>query len=99
MISFHWHFFSQLEQDSEDFIQLDGASLHYYTIVWDHLKKTLLQQWIGRAGVKDQHLLLWSPCSPNLTPCDFLMWGFVKDRVYVPPLPTTCTTTLPQPLL
>jgi hypothetical protein len=24
--------------------------------------------------------------SPNLTPCDFYIWGFVKDSVYVPPL-------------
>jgi hypothetical protein len=25
--------------------------------------------------------------SPDLTPCDFFLWGFVKDSVYVPPLP------------
>ena len=22
-----------------------------------------------------------------MTPCDFFLWGFVKDRVFVPPLP------------
>ena len=22
-----------------------------------------------------------------MTPCDFLLWGYVKERVYVPPLP------------
>ena len=21
------------------------------------------------------------------TPCDFFLWGYVKDQVYVPPLP------------
>jgi hypothetical protein len=26
--------------------------------------------------------------SPDLTSCDFFLWGFVKDSVYVPPLPT-----------
>jgi hypothetical protein len=26
--------------------------------------------------------------SPDLTPLDFVFWGLVKDRVYVPPLPT-----------
>jgi hypothetical protein len=31
--------------------------------------------------------LFWPPRSPDLTPCDFL-WGFVKEAVYVPPLPT-----------
>ena len=25
--------------------------------------------------------------TPDLTPCDFFLWGYVKDRVYVPPLP------------
>nr|GBN78055.1 Organic cation transporter protein [Araneus ventricosus] len=30
------------------------------------------------------------PCparSPDITPCDFFFWCFVKDKVYVPPLP------------
>ena len=25
--------------------------------------------------------------SPHLTPCDFFLWGFVKQQVYRPPLP------------
>jgi hypothetical protein len=25
--------------------------------------------------------------SPDATPCDFFPWGYVKDQVYVPPLP------------
>ena len=25
--------------------------------------------------------------SPDATPCDFFLWGYVKDQVYVPPLP------------
>jgi hypothetical protein len=31
--------------------------------------------------------LPWPPRSPDLPPCDFFLWGFVKDSVYVPPLP------------
>jgi len=27
--------------------------------------------------------------SPDLTPCEFFLWGFVKEAVYVPSLPTT----------
>ena len=34
-----------------------------------------------------EHLLLWPPRSPDLTPCDFLLWGYVKDNAYKPPLP------------
>jgi hypothetical protein len=22
-----------------------------------------------------------------MTPCDFFLWGYIKERVYVPPLP------------
>ena len=29
------------------------------------------------------------PCSPDATPCDFFIWGYVKDQVYVPPLPAS----------
>jgi hypothetical protein len=43
---------------------------------------------IGRAAAGDQELLRWPPRSPDLTPCDFFLWGFIKDRVFVPPLPT-----------
>ncbi|GBM99746.1 hypothetical protein AVEN_102671-1 [Araneus ventricosus] len=25
--------------------------------------------------------------APDLTPCDFFLWGFVKDKVFVLPLP------------
>jgi len=31
----------------------------------------------------------WPPRSPDLTECDFFLWGFVKDNIYVPPLPKT----------
>ncbi|GBL97863.1 hypothetical protein AVEN_87314-1, partial [Araneus ventricosus] len=27
-------------------------------------------------------LTAWPPCSPDLNPCDFWLWGFLKDRVY-----------------
>ena len=41
----------------------------------------------GRAAKGDNHLLPWPPRSPDLTQCDFFLWGFVKYSVYVPPLP------------
>jgi len=27
--------------------------------------------------------------SPDANPCDFYLWGYVKDQVYVPPLPAS----------
>ena len=29
------------------------------------------------------------PRSPDATPYDFFLWGYIKDQVYVPPLPAT----------
>jgi len=34
-------------------------------------------------------LCSWPPRSPGLTPCDYFFWGYVKDTVYLPPLPST----------
>ena len=38
-------------------------------------------------GPKDLTLHSWPPRSPDMTPCNFFLWGYVKERVYVPPLP------------
>ena len=27
--------------------------------------------------------------SPDLNPCDFFLWGYIKERVFVPPLPVS----------
>ena len=29
------------------------------------------------------------PRSPDATPCNFFLWGYVKDQVYVSPLPAS----------
>jgi hypothetical protein len=34
-------------------------------------------------------LTCWPPRSPDLTPCDLFLWGYVKDNVFVPPVPVT----------
>jgi len=34
-------------------------------------------------------LLAWPPRSLDATPCDFFLWGYVKDQVYVHPLPAS----------
>jgi hypothetical protein len=34
-------------------------------------------------------LTCWPPRSPDLTPCEFFLWGHVKDRVFVRPVPIT----------
>jgi len=32
-------------------------------------------------------LTCWPPRSPDLNTCDLFLWGYIKDRVFVPPLP------------
>ena len=44
---------------------------------------------MGRAASADNTLFLWPPRSPDLTPLDFFIWGFVKCKVYKGPLPGT----------
>jgi len=31
----------------------------------------------------------WPLRSPAANPCDFILWGYVKDQVYVPPHPAS----------
>jgi hypothetical protein len=38
---------------------------------------------------EDLALQFWPPRSPDITPCDFFLWGFLEEAVYVPPLATT----------
>ena len=81
-------FMPQLEHDSADFVyQLDGAPCHYQRNVRNFLNETLPNRWIGRAVNNDRNLLLWPPRSPDLTTCDFFLWGYVKDNAYKPPFP------------
>ena len=42
-----------------------------------------------RKPVLEWNCCTWPPRSPDMTVCDFFMWGLVKDNVYVPPLPKT----------
>jgi hypothetical protein len=48
---------------------------------------TLPNRWIGRAGAADEGWMQWPPRSPDLTPRDSFLWGYVKEQVFVPPLP------------
>jgi len=77
----------QFNEDNNNYIfQQDGSQAHYRD-VWGCLNRNLPQRWIGRTGKEDGALMRWQPQSLHLTPCDFFFWEFVKDPVFVPPLP------------
>jgi hypothetical protein len=72
----------QLIQDKPNVVfQHDRASPHTRNEM-TFLKRQLPQRWVGRGGSTS-----WPPRSPNLTPLDFFLRGFVKDEVYIQPMP------------
>jgi len=77
------------EEVQEYIYQQDGAPPHWNKEVRAYLNEHLPCRWIGRATATDNTFCTWPPRSPDLTGCDFFLWGFVKDNVYVPPLPKT----------
>jgi len=48
--------------------------------IW-FLDATFRNRWIGRDGPTP-----WPPRSPDITPLDFLLWGYVKDKVFSTPV-------------
>jgi len=43
--------------------------------------------WIRHTIAEDQALLCWPPRWPDITPRKFFFWGYVKDSVFLLPLP------------
>ena len=77
-----------MNEDSDDYVfQQDGSPAHFHYDVRDYLNTNWPQRWTGRFGQEDVALMRWPPRYPDLTLCDFYLWGFVKDTVFVPPVP------------
>ena len=57
--------------------QQDGAPPHWALEVRRTLDKTFPARWIGWGGPP-----AWPPRSPDMTPLDFFLWGYVTDQVY-----------------
>ncbi len=63
--------------DTQIWFQQDGAPPHYANQVRQFLSTTFPGRWLGRRGPVE-----WPPRSCDLTPTDFFLWGYIKDRVY-----------------
>jgi len=61
----------------------DGALPHRTNAVFELLDEHFPGRVLG-LGYGDKHSggLDWPPYSPDLNPCDFYLWGFLKDEVY-----------------
>lgn len=66
---------------SNDFNQVwfqqDGAPAHYGRDVRTYLNEIFPGRWIGRRGAIE-----WPARSPDLSPLDYFVWGYIKDNVY-----------------
>lgn len=57
--------------------QQDGAPAHNSRAVREYLDEQFPGRWIGNTGP-----VLWPARSPDLTPLDFFLWGYLKNRIY-----------------
>ena len=68
-------------QNSQNYVLMqDGAPPHFANTVRTFLDQNFGDRWIGR-GCGERNLA-WPPRSPDLTPCDFFLWGYIKEKVY-----------------
>ena len=70
-------YLQMVQQYAIDELPLQIGLAGYALTVRAYLDHTFPGRWIGRSGP-----LPWPPHSPDLTPCDFWLWGMVKERVY-----------------
>lgn len=59
------------------YFQQDGAPAHYSLEVRAWLDQKFANRWIGRRGSIE-----WPARSPDLTPPDFFLWGYLKNIIY-----------------
>lgn len=72
---------NELDADLPDeriWYQQDGAPPHYLVTVRQYLDGIFPNRWIGRRGTIE-----WPARSPDLSPLDFFLWGYLKSKVYL----------------
>lgn len=57
--------------------QQDGAPIHSTQVITNYLEQEFDGKWIGRYSNYQ-----WPPRSPDLSPLDFFLWGYLKETVY-----------------
>lgn len=63
------------------YFQQDGCPAHGTLIVREFLNLQFPGRWIGRYGP-----IHWPARSPDLTPMDFFLWGYLKQKVFREPM-------------
>ena len=63
--------------------------LHAYGYINIHEKQFNVGDKFVYTGLFKMIVGVLTTRSPDATLCDFFLWGYVKDQVYVPPLPAS----------
>ena len=71
--SFVWPTVSGWDNIDDLIFMQDGAPPHFALTVRAWLDQHFSGRWLGRRGPHE-----WPPRSPDLTPCDFYLWGYTK---------------------
>lgn len=58
-------------------LQHNGVPAHYAGDVRQYFYNASHKRWTGRRGP-----IQWLPCSPDLNPIDYFLWGFYKGIFY-----------------
>ena len=77
---FFWPMMLRTENYKEYYFIQDGAPPHKDQSVQNWFKSKFEDRFVDKK--------LWPPYSPDLNPCDYFLWGYVKSHVYHP-LPKT----------
>lgn len=77
------HSINNLQENENLIYQQDGAPAHNSRIVANYLNERYGENWLGTNGP-----IRWPARSPDLTPLDFSIWGYLKEKVYVSPPPS-----------
>ena len=72
------HFIPNLPENHNLVYMHDGATAHTANSVKDFLYATFGEDNVISRNCKNS----WPSRSPNINPCDFFLWGYLKHRVF-----------------
>lgn len=73
---YFWPIINRMPGRQNMFFMQDGATPHFALQTRDWLNLHFPNRWIGRAGP-----MSWPPRSPDLTPADFFLWPYLKEKI------------------
>ena len=73
---FFWPKISRTRDYKSYYFQQDGATPHWATNVVEWLTEKFDDKFIDKS--------MWPARSPDLNPCDYFLWGYLKSKVYRP---------------